>query len=220
MHYELSPNCRPIAESVVDRSPSLFATPIHYDNRDPNTASFQEGLPDDFVYNSQPSPPSADSQSQVSFEIDEEECIELFNSDFNSQFLSRIQPGDLADQSEHTSSLATSTRLQQASVVANQVAALTVTATAIPGLESGNAFLLPPDFNKGRFCFTKNDRAMMRLYNICDEAGSLRYLMDQILRQLKVESKRSQFDPIHYSITKRDAFMARIHRKFPSPPPV
>jgi hypothetical protein len=30
---------------------------------------------------------------------------------------------------------------------------------------------------------------------------------------------RNQFDPIHSSFTKRDAFMARMHHRFPSPPP-
>ncbi len=43
--------------------------------------------------------------------------------------------------------------------------------------------------------------------------------MDKLLTQLKVEMTRNQFDPTHFSITKRDAFMARMHRKFPSPPP-
>jgi hypothetical protein len=42
--------------------------------------------------------------------------------------------------------------------------------------------------------------------------------MDQVLTQLKVEISRNQFDPSHSSITKRDVFMARMHRKFPSPP--
>jgi hypothetical protein len=89
----------------------------------------------------------------------------------------------------------------------------------VPGLQTGEAFVIPSDFQKGRFCFTTNDRSMMRMYNLCDEAGSPRYLMDQLLTQLKVEMKRNQFDPTHFSITKRDAFMARMHRKFPSPPP-
>jgi hypothetical protein len=43
--------------------------------------------------------------------------------------------------------------------------------------------------------------------------------MDKLLVQLKVEMTRNEFDPTHFSITKRDAFMARMHRKFPSPPP-
>ena len=61
---------------------------------------------------------------------------------------------------------------------------------------------------------------MMRLYSLCDQAGSPRYLMDQVLTQLKREIVQNQFYPSHSSITKRDAFMARMHRKFPSPPPV
>jgi hypothetical protein len=91
--------------------------------------------------------------------------------------------------------------------------------TSILGLESGDAFVVPTDFQKARFCFTNNDRSMMRMYNICDEAGSPRYLMDKLLTQLKVEMTTNHFDPNHFSITKRDAFMARMHQKFPSPPP-
>jgi hypothetical protein len=89
----------------------------------------------------------------------------------------------------------------------------------VSGLESGEAFVVPSVFQKARFCFTNNDRSMMRMYNLCDEAGSPRYLMDKLLTQLKVEMTRNQFDPTHFSITKRDAFMARMHHKFPSPPP-
>ena len=82
-----------------------------------------------------------------------------------------------------------------------------------------NCSFSPSHFDKGRYCFTNNNRAMMRLYSVCDQAGSPRYLMDQVLAQLKVEISRNQFDPSHASITKRKAFMARMHRKFPSPPP-
>jgi hypothetical protein len=92
-------------------------------------------------------------------------------------------------------------------------------ATPAIGLESGKAFLLPADFDKGRYCFTNNDRAMMRFYSLCDNAGSPRYLMDQVLAQFRIEISRNQFDHSHSSLTKRDAFMGRMHRKFPSPPP-
>jgi hypothetical protein len=87
------------------------------------------------------------------------------------------------------------------------------------GLQSGEAFSIPSDIQKGWFCFTNNDCSMMRMYNLCDEAGSSRYLMDNLLAQLKVQMTRNQFDPTHFSITKRDAFMTRIYHKFPSPPP-
>ena len=90
---------------------------------------------------------------------------------------------------------------------------------ATPSLDTGEAYLLPPQYDKGRFCFTNQDRAMMRLYNLGDQAGAPRFLVDQILSQVKHEMNRNQFDPRHASITKRDAFMARMHRKFPSPPP-
>jgi hypothetical protein len=119
--------------------------------------------------------------------------------------------------------------LQNASLPANALdtppshleVSLPANASATPttGLESGKYFLLPADFDKGRYCFTNNDRAMMRLYSLCDNAGSPRYLMDQVLAQLRIEISRNQFDPSHSSLTKRDAFMGRIHRKFPSPPP-
>ncbi len=108
---------------------------------------------------------------------------------------------------------------QEASLPSYLPASEEVTPTEQTGLESGKAFLVPSDFDKGRYCFTNNDRAMMRLYSLCDQAGSPRYLMDQVLAQLKVEISRNQFDPSHVSITKREAFMARMHRKFPSPPP-
>jgi hypothetical protein len=91
--------------------------------------------------------------------------------------------------------------------------------TPATGLESVKAFLLPAEFDKGRYCFTNNDRAMIRFYSLCDNAGSPRYLMDQVLAQLRIEISGNQFDPSHSSLTKRDAFMSRMHRKFPSPPP-
>jgi hypothetical protein len=108
---------------------------------------------------------------------------------------------------------------QTASLQSNLPTTKEVTPTEQTGLESGKAFLVPSKFDKGRYCFTNNDRAMMRLYSLCDQAGSPRYLLDQVLAELKVEISRNQFDPSHTSITKREAFMARMHRKFPSPPP-
>jgi hypothetical protein len=92
-------------------------------------------------------------------------------------------------------------------------------ATPATGLEYGKAFLLPTDFDKGLYCFTNNDRAMMRFYSLCDNAGSPCYLMDQVLAQLRIEISRNQFDPSHSFLTKRDAFMRRMHRKFLSSPP-
>jgi hypothetical protein len=85
-------------------------------------------------------------------------------------------------------------------------------------LESGLEFTVPPDFGKPDHCFTSADRSVMRLCDTCDKAGSPRHLMDRLFAQLKTEIARNAFDPLHSSITKRDAFMARIHRKFPSPP--
>ena len=86
-------------------------------------------------------------------------------------------------------------------------------------LESGRVFRVPPDYEKGQYCFTKTDRSMMRFYNICDQAGSPRYLMDKVLGQMRIEMSKNGFDPLLSSVTKRDAYMARMHRKFPSPPP-
>jgi hypothetical protein len=108
--------------------------------------------------------------------------------------------------------------VQQAASLQSYVpASKEVTPTEQTGLESGKAFLVPSHFDKGRYCFTNNDWAMMRLYSLCDQAGYPCYLMDQVLAQLKVEISRNQFDPSHASITKREACMARMHRKFPSP---
>ena len=87
-------------------------------------------------------------------------------------------------------------------------------------LESGHQFTVPPNYGKSDHCFTSADRSMMRLYNICDKAGSPRYLMDRLLSQIKIEITRNSFDPSQSSLTLRDPFMARMHRKFPSPPPV
>lgn len=55
------------------------------------------------------------------------------------------------------------------------------------GLDSGKAFLLPTDFDKGQYCYTNNNPAMMRLYSLCDQAYSPLYLMDHVLAQLKGE---------------------------------
>jgi hypothetical protein len=38
------------------------------------------------------------------------------------------------------------------------------------GLQSGEAFIVPSDFDSGRFCFANNDCAMMRTHHICDTA--------------------------------------------------
>jgi hypothetical protein len=86
-------------------------------------------------------------------------------------------------------------------------------------LESGLEFTVGPHFGKSDHCFTKSDRSTMRLYNICDQAGSPRYLMDSLMSQMKTEITRNQFDPLHSALTLREPFMARMHRKFPSPPP-
>ena len=86
-------------------------------------------------------------------------------------------------------------------------------------LESGLVFTVPDDFGKSDHCFTKKDRSMMRLYNICDQSGAPRYLMDRVLSQMKSEITRNNFNPLGTSLTLRDPFMARMHRKFPSPPP-
>jgi hypothetical protein len=87
----------------------------------------------------------------------------------------------------------------------------------VPSLQSGEVCLVPPNYGKGKHCFTQQDRSMMKLYNICDQAGSPRYLMDKVLHQLKHEVSSNGFD--FAFLTKRDPFMARMHRKFPSPPP-
>jgi hypothetical protein len=85
------------------------------------------------------------------------------------------------------------------------------------GLQNGEPFRVPNDFDSGRFCFPNKDCAMMRIYHICDEAKTPRWLADKIMAQVKTEMQRNDFDPCDPSITKRDAFMARMHLKFPSP---
>ena len=108
--------------------------------------------------------------------------------------------------------------LSQSTTIQNSNCTTAVVSNGDDGLSS-EAFLVPTDYVKGQYCFTKPDRSMMRLYNICDQAGSPRYLMDKVMSQLNTEISFNQFDPCHPSLTKRNAFMARMHRKFPSPPP-
>jgi hypothetical protein len=59
----------------------------------------------------------------------------------------------------------------------------------------------------------------MKLYHIFDEADSPRYFCDKVLAQLKEEMTRHNFEPNNPLLTKRNPFMARMYRKFPSPPP-
>jgi hypothetical protein len=76
------------------------------------------------------------------------------------------------------------------------------------GLQSGEAFIVPSDFDSGRFCFANNDCAMMRIYHICDTARTPHFLVDKIMSQIKTEMQRNDFDPCDPSITKKEAFMA------------
>ena len=43
--------------------------------------------------------------------------------------------------------------------------------------------------------------------------------MDKVLAQLKLKMSMDDFDPMAPSITQRNPFMGRMHRKFPNPPP-
>jgi hypothetical protein len=92
-------------------------------------------------------------------------------------------------------------------------------ATPAVGLESGTAYTVMPDFQKAQHCFTNQDRSLMRLCSMLDEADCPLYFCDKVLAQVKIETSRSKFDLSNPALTKRQPFMARMHRKFPSPRP-
>ena len=86
------------------------------------------------------------------------------------------------------------------------------------GLEPGAAVTAQPDFQKARYCSTIQDWSLMKLYNICDQANSPRYLKNKVLPQLKVEMIMNNFDPTGPSITEPNPVMIRMHCKFLKPP--
>jgi hypothetical protein len=86
-------------------------------------------------------------------------------------------------------------------------------------LASGEPFHIPPDYFQSTTTYTNADQSMLRLYSTCDKAGAPRYLLDEILSQLKHEIRFNGFDLLSGSLTKRDPFMKRIARITPSPPP-
>jgi hypothetical protein len=66
---------------------------------------------------------------------------------------------------------------------------------------------------------TPQDRAMARMHQMCDQAGSPRYLADSIIKQLRQEMVQNGFDTCRSRITRRDSFMARANVASGSPPP-
>jgi hypothetical protein len=232
-HYKFSPSCNPSSHSLP------FPVPLHDDVGN----MLPTGLPDDLSNSSEPILDATDREANISnFDAagtrssDGQQGLNSASSQPSSSHVAA--PNDLLEEDEYKRFISDCNSPHMmplfpapsmpplgpivqptASLQSNLPATQEVTLTEQTGLKSGKAFLLPSDFDKGRYCFTNNDRAMMRLYSLCDQAGSPRYLMDQVLAQLKVEISRNQFDPSPSSITKTDAFMARMHRKFPSPPP-
>ena len=157
-------------------------------------------------------------------DLDDDDYQMVFNTE--SYFISntsgtRTSPANNTGQSLAASSGSTPPAIQSPVTGTAQLATPGVQ-EPVPqtaSLESGLEFTVPSDFGKSNHCFTKSDRSMMRLYNICDKATCPRYLFDSLLAQLKTEMTRNNFDPLASSLTRRDPFMARMHRKFPSPPP-
>jgi hypothetical protein len=49
----------------------------------------------------------------------------------------------------------------------------------------------------GRIVATPQDRSMARIYRLCDDSGSPRYLADSILSQIRKEIVQNNFDPCH-----------------------
>jgi hypothetical protein len=60
---------------------------------------------------------------------------------------------------------------------------------------------------------------MARIYRLCDDAGSPRYLADAIVTQIRKEVVLNNFDPCHPGITLCDAFMHRASKAIGSQPP-
>jgi hypothetical protein len=131
----------------------------------------------------------SDSSSQQ-IDTDDDLC-EMFIADCNTPSLSHI-PLPLASsgsQSNPANSpvLATTSLPDQPTGVAS---ALDPGSLALPGgLESGHAFSVQPDYQKARHCFTNQDRSVMKLHHIFDEADSPRYLCDKVLACPAIEGR-------------------------------
>jgi hypothetical protein len=221
-HHAHSPECAgPCPTGSVPASHPIDL--IHDLEEDDTLVHNDEELPDDLpaLLSTNNSTTAENDSSSQRMDVDDDDLCEMFIADCNTPSLSHI-PLPLASagsQSNPANSpvLATTSLPDQPTGVAS---AFDRGPLAPPvGLESGRAFSVQPDHQKARHCFTNQDRSLMKLYHIFDEADSPRYLCDKVLAQLKEEMTRHNFEPNNPLLTKRNPFMARMHRKFPSPPP-
>ena len=89
-----------------------------------------------------------------------------------------------------------------------------------PKLALGDTLFLQNGIATNNAIWSNQDLSLLRMYKACDDAGAPRYLPDQLFSLLGDEMKQNGFNPTHPSITQRDPFMARMHKKFPTTPPI
>jgi hypothetical protein len=187
-HHVRSPECAgPCPAGSV---PASHPTdPIH-DLEDDTLVHQDQELPDDLpaLLSTNNSTTAENDSSSQPMDVDDDDLCEMFIADCNTPSLSLI-PLPLASagsQSNPANSpvLATTSLPDQPTGVAPPV-----------GLESGRAFSVQPDHQKARHCFTNQDRSLMKLHHMFDEADSPRCLCDKVLAQLKEEMTRHNFEP-------------------------
>jgi hypothetical protein len=174
-------------------------------------ADDQPHIPDDLSYSNSISSNTRVPSTELLADEDDDDLFEIFVADC-------VNPASWQQQHGHVPAVSTTPVTSPSSCLPPHTAQLDPVVAV--GLDSGDPFTVEPNFMKARHCFTNKDRSRMKLYDVCDKAGCPRYLMDKVLAQLKVEMSVNNFDPLDPTITKRNAFMAKMHRKFPSPPPV
>ena len=187
-HWRLSSTCNGV-DGATDKSRQQLSEETIPGPVGTGTSSIQEdedqeqfNFPDDLsvisssgaheLSISNTTPPPAQGPTDVADEqvgMDQDDLYELFITDCSSSAPSG---------SAVTEPPAVSTSvLQQIALLEQQDQAPIVSDNSpVPpsivacGLESGAAFLVPPDFQKAKHCFTNQDRSLLKLYNICDQA--------------------------------------------------
>jgi hypothetical protein len=66
-----------------------------------------------------------------------------------------------------------------------------------PIMALGSLTTLTMEQHNGRIVATPQDRSMARIYRLCDDSGSPRYLADAILSQMRKEIVQNQVDLCH-----------------------
>jgi hypothetical protein len=86
-------------------------------------------------------------------DLDDEDYEFTFNSSLNPDFISQ----------SHISTTTDATTESPTPLEPNQPSVPPQGRTIIPCLEPGEVLRLPADYGRGRYCFTKTDRSLMRL---------------------------------------------------------